>query len=101
MCGSLTLLAPNPCEPRPLKVKSDPLSAKPLEISTTTNSELLMRNSLKNMSNTNLTDQEIALLAKRLKFIPTPEKPASQKNLIRDFNSFARSMRLKYKFADS
>ena len=56
---------------------------------------------IKNVSNTNLTDQEIALLAKVLKFIPTPEKPASQKNLIRDFNSFARSMRLKYKFADS
>ena len=53
------------------------------------------------MSNTNLTDQEIALLAKGLKFIPTPEKPASQKNLIRDFNTFARSMRLKYIFADS
>ena len=53
------------------------------------------------MSNTNLTDQEIALLAKGLKFIPTPIKPASQKNLMRDFNSFARSMRLKYKFADS
>ena len=51
------------------------------------------------MSNKNLTDQEIALLAKGLKFIPTPEKPASQKNLIRDFNSFARSMRLKYMFA--
>ena len=56
---------------------------------------------IKNMYNTNLTDQEIALLAKGLEFIRTPEKPASQKNLIRDFSSFARSMRLKYKFADS
>ena len=28
---------------------------------------------IKNMSNTNLTDQEIALLAKGLKFIPTPK----------------------------
>ena len=56
---------------------------------------------IKNMSNTNLTDQEIALLAKGLKFIPTPEKPASQRNLIRNFNFFARSMRLKYIFADS
>ena len=54
-----------------------------------------MRNSLKNMYNTNLTDQEIALNAKG------PKKPASQKNLISDFSSFARSMRLKYKFADS
>ena len=56
---------------------------------------------IKNMSNTNLTDQEIALLAKGLKFIPTPEKPASQKNLIRDFNTFLHSMRLKYIFAHS
>lgn len=46
VCGSLTLLAPNPCEPRPL-VKSDLLSAKPLEISTKRNLGLLMRNSLK------------------------------------------------------
>ena len=56
---------------------------------------------IKNMSNKNLTDQETALLAKGLKFIPTPKKPASQRNLLRDFNSFARSMRLKYIFADS
>ena len=40
-------------------------------------------------------------MLKGLKFIPTPIKPASQKNLMRDFNSFARFMRLKYKFADS
>ena len=53
------------------------------------------------MSNTDLTDQEITLLAKGLKFIPNPEKPASQKYLMRDFNSFTHSMRLKYKFADS
>ena len=45
-CDSLTLTAPNPCEPR-LSVKSDPLNAKPLEISTKTNLGLLMRNSLK------------------------------------------------------
>ena len=44
MCGSLTLLASTPCEPRPL-VKSDLLSAKPLEISTKINLGLLMRNS--------------------------------------------------------
>ena len=34
---------------------------------------------IKNMCNKNLTDQEIALLAKDLKFIPTPKKSASQK----------------------
>ena len=48
---------------------------------------------IKNMSKTSLTDHEIALLAKGLKIIPTPEKPASQKNLIRDFKFFAHSMR--------
>ena len=62
-----------------------------------TNNEKFIRN----MSNTNLTDQEIALLAKGLKFIPTPEKPVSQGNLIRDFNCFAHSMPLKYIFANS
>ena len=56
---------------------------------------------IKNMSNKNLTDHETALLAKGLKFIPTPKKPVSQRNLLRDFNTFARSMRLKYIFADS
>ena len=55
---------------------------------------------IKSMSNTTLTNQEIALLARGLKLNPTPEKLASQKNLIRDFNSFARSMHLKYTFAD-
>ena len=55
---------------------------------------------IKNMTNTISTDQEIALLAKRLKLNPTPEKLASQKNHITDFNSFAHSMHLKYIFAD-
>ena len=55
---------------------------------------------IKNMSNKDLTDQETALLAKGLKFIPTPP-PASHKSLLRDFNTFTRSMRLKYTFAKS
>ena len=38
---------------------------------------------IRNVSNRNLIDKEITLLAKGLKFIPAPEKPASQRNLIR------------------
>ena len=52
------------------------------------------------MSNKDLTEQETALLAKGLKFIPTPP-PASHKSLLRDFNTFTRSMCLKYLFAKS
>ena len=47
---------------------------------------------IKNMSNKDLTDQETALLAKDLKFIPTPP-PASHKSILRDYNTFTRSMR--------
>ena len=101
MCVSLTLLAPNPCELR-LLAKSDPLSAKPGSRNQYKNKRRTTNEKfIKNMSNTNLTDQEIALLAEGLKCIPTPEKPASQKYLLRDFNCFARSMRLKYIFANS
>ena len=100
MCVSPTLPAPNPCELRPL-AKSDPLSEKASRNQYKKQLRTSNEKFIKNMSNTNLTDQEIALLAKGLKFIPTPEKPASQRNLIRDFNSFARSLRLKYIFADS
>jgi len=51
---------------------------------------------IKNLSTKILTDQETALLAKGLKFIPTPPKPASHKNLLKDFEAFTRSMRFQY-----
>ena len=38
--------------------------------------------------------------ARGRKFIPTPPVPSSYKCLIRDFNQFARTMRLKYMFAN-
>ena len=55
---------------------------------------------LKNLSDTALTDHDITLLSKGLKFIPTPPKPDSHRSLIKDFNNFTRNMRLKFLFAD-
>ena len=56
---------------------------------------------VKSVSTKILTDHETALLAKGLKFIPTTTKPASHKNLLKDFEAFSRSMRLQYIFANS
>ena len=55
---------------------------------------------IKNLSNEQLTDEQITLLSRGLKFIP---KPVTKENLIRrqllaDFNQFARRMRLQYYF---
>ena len=55
---------------------------------------------IKNLSNEQLTDKQITLLSHGLKFIPTP---VTKENLIRrqllaDFNQFARRMRLQYIF---
>ena len=53
---------------------------------------------IKNLSNQQLTDEQIILISRGLKFIP---KPMTRENLIRrqllaDFNQFARRMRLQY-----
>ena len=55
---------------------------------------------IKNLSNTQLTDGQISLLSRGLKFISTP---VTRENIIRhqllnDFSQFARRMRLKYIF---
>ena len=55
---------------------------------------------IKNLSNEQLTDKQITLLSRGLEFIPTP---VTKENLIRrqllvDFNQFARRMRLQYIF---
>ena len=55
---------------------------------------------IKNLSNTQLTDEQISLLSRGLKFIPTP---VTRENIIRhqllnDFSQFSRRMRLKYIF---
>ena len=55
---------------------------------------------IKKLSNEQLTDKQITILSRGLKFIPTP---VTKENLIRrqllaDFNQFARRMRLQYIF---
>ena len=57
---------------------------------------------IKKLSNEQLTDKQITLLLRGLKFIPTP---VTKENLIRrqllaDFNQFARRMRLQYIFQE-
>ena len=53
---------------------------------------------IKNLSNKELTNDEISLLAKGLKFIPTPvtKEIHIKRQLLRDFEQFARRMRLCY-----
>lgn len=55
---------------------------------------------IKNLSKTYLTDNEIKLLSKGLKFIPTAivTKNKMRRRLLQDYNDFARRMRLKYIF---
>ena len=54
----------------------------------------------KNLSNTQLTDEQISLLSRGLKFIPTPvtREDIIRHQLLNDFSQFARGMRLKYIF---
>ena len=55
---------------------------------------------IKNLSNTQLTDEQISLLSRGLKFIPTPvtRENIIRRQLLNDFSQFARRMRLKYIF---
>ena len=54
----------------------------------------------KNLSNTQLTDKQISLLSRGLKFIPTPvtREDIIRCQLLNDFSQFARRMCLKYIF---
>ena len=55
-----------------------------------------------NLSDTQLTTEQINLLSRGLKFIPTPVMKENQirRQLISDFNQFARRMRLQYVYHD-
>ena len=55
---------------------------------------------LKNLSDTPLTDDQVGVISKGLKFIPTPvtDKNKISQQLLRDFEQFARRMRLRYMF---
>ena len=53
----------------------------------------------KNLSNIVLTSNQINLLAKGLKFIPTPKNETQiRHHLLKDFDNFARRMHLQYIF---
>ena len=58
------------------------------------------RQHLKNLSNTQLAEEQISLLSRGLKFIPTPvtRENIIRRQLLNDFSQFARRMRLKYIF---
>ena len=58
------------------------------------------RKHIKNLSNKELSNDQINLLAKGLKFIPTPVTKQFQikRQILRDFDQFARRMRLMYIF---
>ena len=55
---------------------------------------------IKNLSNEQLTDEQITLLSRGLKFIPTlvAKKNLIRRQLLADCNQFARRMRLQYIF---
>ena len=56
---------------------------------------------LKNLSDNTLTDHQVSVLAKGLKFIETPvtNENKIRQQLLRDFEQFARRMRLRYIFS--
>ena len=53
----------------------------------------------KNLSSQALTNDEVKRLSRCLKFIQTPPVRTSNKPLLKDFDHFGRTMRLKYMFA--
>ena len=55
---------------------------------------------IKNLSNKKITEAQIKLISHGLKFIPVnkPNKNKIRRQLLQDFESFARRMRLKYMF---
>ena len=55
---------------------------------------------IKNLSNCEMTTDQINLLSKELKYIPTPsvKENAVRQRLLLDFKQFARRMRLRYIF---
>ena len=56
------------------------------------------RKHIRNLSNEQLTDEQITLLSRGLKFIPTPviTENKIRRELLKDFDLFARRMRLQY-----
>ena len=75
-------------------------SRKRLKTSLTCNTRAKNEKYIKHFSNKALSDEEVKLLSRGLKFIPTTPVPTSNKSLLKDFNNFARAMRLRYMFGD-
>ena len=67
-----------------------------------TSRETIRKQHIKNLSDTQLTAEQINLLSRGLKFIPTPVMKENQirRQLLSDFNQFARRMRLQYIYHD-
>ena len=53
-----------------------------------------------NLTDTKLADSEYLLLAKGLKFVPTPSTKFAKNYLLKDFNELARKMRCKLAFSN-
>ena len=55
---------------------------------------------IKNFSNQELSDSKVSVLSEGLKFVPTPvtDENYIRRQLLLDFEHFARRMRLKYIF---
>ena len=53
---------------------------------------------LRNFSTLQLSDDQVNVLLRGLKFIPTPVTNIIRRQLLRDFEQFARRMRLQYLF---
>ena len=62
----------------------------------------LRKQHIKDLSDTQLATEQIKLLSRDLKFIPTPVMKENQirRQLISDFNQFARRVRLQYIYHD-
>ncbi|XP_061185791.1 myo-inositol 2-dehydrogenase-like [Saccostrea echinata] len=61
---------------------------------------LYAREHVFNLTKNKLTDSEYFLLAKGLKFIPTPSTKVAKNDLLKDFDELARKMRWKHVFAE-
>ena len=53
-----------------------------------------------NLADTKLADSEYLLLAKGLKFVPTPSTKFAKYHLLKDFNELARKIRCKLAFSN-
>jgi len=87
---------PKRCAPTSHKKRS--LRRNSLNKRLTHNTRAQNERYIKNLSNQALSNDEVKLLSRGLKFITTPPVPSSNKSLLKDFDIFAGAIRLKYMF---